>query len=155
MKVPYGIRLEPETKTFAVMGQKMPVGMALRFDRVEPGTPREPHVVKFLQQIFPDREISPDHIPCQESVHLTILAGENGHWVEVDLWENGGVSARLGDDEEPFEKIKTDVSPFEILRLLREASLRTDPPPQHDDPLADNYGDPFGGFVSGAWVGWE
>jgi hypothetical protein len=92
-------------------------------------------------------------IVSDEAAYLTLLAGENGWWVDLrlDRWTN---TIQAGMDDLNPQWVMDDTTPYEVERLWRFATRRKDAVSDHEAYcLSDGeWTDGFGGVEPGTWV---
>lgn len=152
-----GIVIDDEARTFEVCGVHMVVGNLQRspyspaHQRDRAATPAA--IVAIIEDGNPgfyDR-MAP---AFPESIHATLLCGENGWWVDVAVWPGDpefseGLSFSLPDGPwNPYEGHTAD----DLLMFWRQTCARRDAPPDWE---AENEPGPFGGCVPGTWIWYE
>jgi hypothetical protein len=151
-----GVEVDVEHRRLWLAGQEMAVGHLLR-SPYSPGSPHrrdglDPHTVDILTRFVPRYDLDKPRQAMPESIHCTLLCGENGWWVELSIYPGGhgfwqGLNVEEADAEihEPF-----DVTAGEAFGIWRRNCVRRDPPPRwQDEEWAPG---PFAGLEPGTWL---
>lgn len=148
---PEGVVIDPETRTFTVNGVQMVIGTLERNPYQPPRRRDRSSMPATLVEYFERKrptffdELAPE---TPESVHASLLCGENGWWIEVAVWFDAGpytAGMSGGFPDEPWDA-NEDLSADELLELWAKGCARTDPPPDEDEHPTR-----FGGGPPGDW----
>lgn len=147
-----GMVIDPESTTFAVFGRRLPVASVMHFEG-SPGGPRNSEVLEILERSSAFSAESIEHLrttpapPSQETVHINVLAGENGWWIEVHVYpERGEVDANLPTDL--WDETRFNITAEELITFYEETCRRPDGPVFDEDDLLD----PYAGLPPGTWL---
>jgi hypothetical protein len=146
-----GVIIDPETETFAVFGRRLPVASVMHFEG-SPGGPRNEEVLEIMERSTSAAAFDMEYLrttespPSREAVHLNVLAGENGWWIEVHVYpEDGEVDANLPTED--WEETRFNITAEELITFYEEICRRPDAPVIDDEWL-----DPYCGLAPGTWL---
>ncbi len=137
VNLPEGFDIDPEARRLTCLGVDLPVAHC--YHHLAEPEQTETFGLKLLRP----------HPAQEESAHLNVLCGENGWWVEVDLWLGSGEVNCCRPDEpgDGYDALTAE----EMLRKWRETCERRDHP---RDAGVDEEDDAFGGMTPGTWL-WD
>lgn len=143
-----GVEIDETTRSLSVCGVRMVVGnyehspyvAAHRRERAN----YSPAMLALLDEQFPGH-FTRDVPQMPESIHATLLCGENGWWIELHVWPGGNgydVGLTYSVPGEPYDS--ADCSANDVLAAWLATCKRSDTPDVE-------YDDPFGGLEPGTW----
>lgn len=138
-----------DAKQVRLRGRLLPIANVW-WDAAQPERSREdmdPLVVSIMERAFPGYQERSKGRPLpatDEVVHINVLTGENGWWVEVAIYPEDQ-NMVINTPEQPWLDWNHHATVDDLIALIALTGMRDDAPP------SDGYEDPYGGMEPGTW----